>query len=207
VHPFMFALASLLGVCQRRQHALLKLRHLRPAMQSCLRPSGHNWLPASVRVINKHNGNLPMTCVLVLDHAGVCHGKALVLAPEFTRNSIIGGDESGVVTTILEAAGYEVTFKCDDALLCPDGGVTVEDFKHWEGYSAVSIATHGDSANNGSNPYLFTKQQYDNATYGADRLAGRIYRMSDGTMALTPRFFSTYTNQIKGLIIYTTACR
>jgi hypothetical protein len=139
-------------------------------------------------------------------HAGICHGRALVLAPYFAFFESHGGDESEEIAAILRAAGYEVTFKCDVAAVCPDGGVTVEDFKSLGEYSAVSVSTHGDSAQDGSNTVILTQDIYTHS-YRGDWLAGLIEVRADNTMVLTPLFFSAYTNQIKDLIVYMSACR
>lgn len=131
-------------------------------------------------------------------------GRVLVLAPYFNFFTD-GGDESNDIASSLRAAGYHVTHKCDDASVCPDGGVSVEDFKNMGAYDAVIVSSHGDAAEDGSAPILLTHQPYT-SSYAADQVAGHI-TVGGGGMALTPAFFDAYTNQMRGSIVYFSACR
>jgi hypothetical protein len=140
--------------------------------------------------------------------AGACasKGRALVLAPYFSTFETCVSDESEEIASILQTAGYTVTFKCYDATQCPGGGVSAEDFKNLEQYAVIAVSTHGDSADDGSSPIIATRQQYSDG-YQSDWDAGRVELLADGTMMLAPRFFDAYTNQIGGAIVYISACR
>ncbi|KAF8061111.1 hypothetical protein HT031_004572 [Scenedesmus sp. PABB004] len=122
-------------------------------------------------------------------------GEVLVLAPFLLENECSGfGDEAADVAALFKAAGYDVTFKCNDAALCPAGPPALEDFTGWSKYVAVVVSSRGDDDADGNNPVLLTRAPIDLDRYQLDWQAGRIVLSADGHAALRPSWFEKYRN-------------
>ncbi|KAF8061114.1 hypothetical protein HT031_004575 [Scenedesmus sp. PABB004] len=122
-------------------------------------------------------------------------GEVLVLAPFLLENECSGfGDEAADVAALYKAAGYDVTFKCNDAALCPAGPPALEDFTGWSKYVAVVVSSRGDDDADGNNPVLLTRAPIDLDRYQLDWQAGRIVLSADGHAALRPSWFEKYRN-------------
>ncbi|KAF8065633.1 hypothetical protein HT031_003234 [Scenedesmus sp. PABB004] len=120
-------------------------------------------------------------------------GAVLVLAPFLVENECTTfGDEADAVAALYRAAGYDVTFKCNDAALCPAGPPALEDFTGWSKYAAVVVSSRGDDDAGGNSPVLLTRAPIDLDRYQLDWQAGRVVLTSDGLAALRPSWFAKY---------------
>jgi hypothetical protein len=72
-------------------------------------------------------------------------GEVLILAPYFVEHTCAFGEEASEIAALFAAAGYRVTFKCNDPVACPEGPPSLEDYTCWSKYAFVMVSTTGDS--------------------------------------------------------------
>jgi hypothetical protein len=116
---------------------------------------------------------------------GTAKGEVLILAPCINEKSCAFGDEACRMVALFKAAGYRVTFKCDDAAACPEGPPAVEDYKGWSKYAFVAVFTVGDADSEGENPVILARAPTDFSDEDmADWQAGRMVLTGEGLFAL-----------------------
>uniref|UniRef100_A0A383V799 Sushi domain-containing protein n=1 Tax=Tetradesmus obliquus TaxID=3088 RepID=A0A383V799_TETOB len=112
-------------------------------------------------------------------------GSVLVLAPYLRENRCALGDE---------AAGYSVTFNCNDLGLCPAGLPILDDYVGWSRHAFVVASTIGDDNASGETPIILSGATLDfqNTDYILDWKSGRMVVTADGRFALRPSWFQKY---------------
>ncbi|WIA43981.1 hypothetical protein OEZ86_010365 [Tetradesmus obliquus] len=121
-------------------------------------------------------------------------GSVLVLAPYLRENRCAFGDEAADIALLFGAAGYSVTFKCNDLGLCPAGPATLDDYVGWSRHAFVVVSTIGDDNASGETPIILSGATLDfqNTDYILDWKAGRMVLTADGRFALRPSWFQKY---------------
>jgi hypothetical protein len=112
-------------------------------------------------------------------------GEVLVLAPFVAESSCAFPDESADIAALFQAAGYRVTFKCNDHVVCPSGPLSLDDYTGWSKYAFVAVSTVGDADASGESPIILARAPTD---FSAERMqdwqAGRMLLTGDGLFAL-----------------------
>jgi hypothetical protein len=112
-------------------------------------------------------------------------GEVLILAPYFVEHSCAYGDEAGDIAALFSAAGYRVTFTCNNPAACPEGPPALEDYIGWSKYAFVMVSTTGDSGNSGESPVILARAPTDFSTErNQDWQAGRMVLTCEGLFAL-----------------------
>lgn len=88
-------------------------------------------------------------------------GSVLVLAPYLRENQCAFGDEAADIALLFGAAGYSVTFKCNDLGLCPAGPATLDDYVGWSRHAFVVVSTIGDDNASGETPIILSGATLD----------------------------------------------
>jgi hypothetical protein len=112
-------------------------------------------------------------------------GLVLVLSPFYVEHSCEYGDESAEIASLFRAAGYDVTFKCNDLTVCLEGPPSLDDYIGWSKYVYVAVVTIGDADVNGESPIILARAP---TNFSDDRMrdwqAGRMVLTGDGLFAL-----------------------
>uniref|UniRef100_A0A383VKW5 Uncharacterized protein n=1 Tax=Tetradesmus obliquus TaxID=3088 RepID=A0A383VKW5_TETOB len=126
-------------------------------------------------------------------------GSVLVLAPYLRENRCAFGDEAPEIALLLGAAGYNVTFKCNDPNLCPVGPPSLDDYQGWSKHAFVVVCSIGDDSSAGETPIIMSGASLDflNTDYNLDWQAGRMVLTADGRFALRPSWFEKYRDDPK----------
>ncbi|WIA29795.1 hypothetical protein OEZ86_012268 [Tetradesmus obliquus] len=110
-----------------------------------------------------------------------------------------GGEESADIAALFQTAGYNVKFKCNDPVLCPEGPPSLDDYTGWSKYCFVAVSTIGDSDPVGEFPIIVARAPTDfSPERQQDWQAGRMVLTGDGLFALRPSWFEKYRNAAAG---------
>jgi hypothetical protein len=88
-------------------------------------------------------------------------GTVLVLAPYLREFRCAFGDEAADIALLFGAAGYNVTFKCNDLGLCPAGAPILDDYQGWSKHVFVVVSSIGDDNAAGEDPIIMSGASLD----------------------------------------------